>query len=188
MNSTRWLAGFGLMVFTASAFSMAADDPAPQAKPPDRWAPIRFLEGEWEGTAEGQSGAGSVRRTYSFILEGRYLFEKNISTYPPQEQNKAGEVHEHWSFFSHDRGRKTLILRQFHQEGFVNEYALDSAAGGTGKLVFKGERYENFDNSWQLRETYEVLSPDEFVEVFEIGAPGKELEVYSKNHFKRAKP
>src|SRR5687767_14944755 len=74
-----------------------------QTPKPDPWQPLRFLVGEWEGTAEGQAGAGTVRRSYSFILKDRFLHEKNVSTYPPQEKNKAGEVHEHWSFFSYDR-------------------------------------------------------------------------------------
>jgi hypothetical protein len=48
-------------------------------------------------------------------------------------------------------------------------------------------RFENFDDEWRARETYEVRSPGEFVEIFELAAPGKEFEVYSRNHFKRAK-
>ena len=32
------------------------------------------------------------------------------------------------------------------------------------------------------------LMPVEFVETFELAAPGKELEVYSRNHFRRAAP
>ena len=38
----------------------------------------------------------------------------NLSTCPPQEANKAGEVHERWSFFSYDRSRKAQVLRQCH--------------------------------------------------------------------------
>jgi hypothetical protein len=153
----------------------------------DVWAPIRFMVGEWEGKASGEAGTGTVRRTYEFVLDNRYLHEKNVSTYPPQAANKTGDVHEHWSLFSYDRQRKTLVLRQFHQEGFVNQYVLSAADSGSGKLVFVSERFENFDNSWRARETYEVRSPDEFVEVFELGAPGKELQVYSRNEFKRVR-
>ena len=188
MSSTKWLAGLGLVIVSGVAIVLASGQSNAPVNKPDPWASVRFLVGEWEGTAKGEPGTGTVRRTYQFVLEDRYLFEKNVSTYPPQAQNEAGEVHEHWSFFSYDRGRKVLILRHFHPEGFVNEYALDSSTVATGKLVFDGERYENFDDSWRLRETYEVLSPDEFVEVFEIGEPGKEVEVYSNNHFKRVKP
>jgi len=145
------------------------------------------LAGEWQGTAEGQSGTGTVSRSYSFVLKDRFLYEKNVSTYPPQEANKKGEVHEHWSFFSYDRMRKALILRQFHQEGFVNRYILNGKESSKGKLVFDSENFENFDNRWKARETYEILSPDEFIETFELAAPDKPFKVYSKSHFRRVK-
>ncbi|MDP2859910.1 MAG: hypothetical protein Q8P50_18355 [Bacillota bacterium] len=166
---------------------LPADPVTGQQTKPDPWEPIRFLVGTWEGGAEGQAGTGTVRRTYSFVLKDRYLHETNVSTYPPQEANKAGEVHEHWSFFSHDRERKILVLRQFHQEGFVNQYTLNPAESGPGKLVFDSERFENVDNGWRARETYDIRSVDEFIETFELGPPGKELQVYGRNHFRRVK-
>jgi hypothetical protein len=159
---------------------------AGQAPQPDPFAPIRFLAGEWAGKSDGQPGAGTVKRSYEFVLSGRFLHERNVSTYPPQPANKAGEVHEHWSFFSYDRARKLLILRQFHQEGFVNQYALNAAESSAQKLVFDSEQLENVNSTWRARETYDIRSSNEFVETFELGAAGKPLEVYSRNHFKRA--
>ncbi len=176
-----------LTLITFSAFGPAPGRTESPTKP-DVWEPIRFLVGVWDGRAEGQAGTGTVKRSYAFVLQGRFLHEKNVSTYPPQEANKTGEVHEHWSFFSYDRARKALVLRQFHQEGFVNQYVLDASESGSGRLVFTSESFENLDNSWRARETYQIQSPDEFVETFEIGAPGKPLEVYSRSTFTRAKP
>ncbi len=155
-----------------------------QEKKPDVWQPVRFLVGEWDGTSEGQPGSGTVQRSYSFVLKDRYIHEKNVSTYPPTEKQK-GDDHEHWSFVSYDRKRGTLVLRQFHQEGFINQYVLNSTASSPNKLVFDSEQFENFSNDWKARETYEILSPDEFVETFELAEPGKEMQIYSKNHFKR---
>jgi hypothetical protein len=152
---------------------------------PDPWKPVRFFVGEWEGTAEGQAGSGTVKRSYTFVLHDRYLHEKNVSTYPPQEKNKAGEVHEHWSFFSYDSKRALLVLRQFHQEGFVNSYVMNKEAAKPATLVFDSEGFENFSNSWRAKETYDILSNDEFVETFELAAPGASFETYSRNHFKR---
>jgi thiol-disulfide isomerase/thioredoxin len=153
----------------------------------DPWQPIRFMVGDWEGTSEGRPGAGTVRRTYAFVLGDRYLHEKNVSTYPSQERNPAGDVHEHWSFFSHDRARGALVLRQFHQEGFVNQYVLDRAQSNGPKLVFESENFENLDAAWRARETYEIVSENEFTETFELAAPGKPHEVYSRNRFKRSR-
>jgi hypothetical protein len=152
---------------------------------PDAWAAVRFLVGAWQGSAAGQAGSGTALRRYAFVLNGRYLHETNVSTYPPEDGNPAGEVHEHWSFFSHDRRRQSLVLRQFHQEGFVNQYVLNAAESTPGRLVFDSEGFENFDASWRARETYEIESADAFVETFELGAPGMPLEMYSRNTFSR---
>lgn len=187
MNQIRARVAFAAVVLAACFLLGPTRTLTGEEAKSDVWQPIRVLVGDWEGSAEGQAGAGTVRRRYAFVLKNRYLHETNVSTYPPQETNKPGEVHEHWSFFSYDRGRKALVLRQFHQEGFVNQYVVSASEGGPGKLVFTSEHFENFDNSWKARETYDIRSPDEFVETFELGAPGKELEVYSRNTFKRVK-
>ena len=152
---------------------------------PDPWAPVEFLVGQWRGTTTGQAGEGTVTRQYEFILHNRYIHERNTSTYPPQERNKDGEVHEHWSVMSYDKARRLIVFRQFHVEGFVNQYVFSRAASTSTKLVFESEHFENFDNKWRARETYEIASPNEFTETFELAPPDKPFVVYSKNHFKR---
>ena len=174
-----WLRAVVVSVLIVPAH--AAD--APSADP---WAAVRFMAGRWQGTAQGQAGSGTVRREYAFALNGRFLHERNVSTYPPQEKNKAGEVHEHWSMMGYDKGRKALVLRQFHAEGFVNTYVLNAAASGDRRLVFDSESFDNFDNRWRARETYDVESRDAFTETFELAPPGKELQVYSVNRLRRA--
>lgn len=152
---------------------------------PDPWAPIRFIVGNWQGTSTGQPGEGTVVRQYEFILKQRFIHEKNTSTYPPQEKNKKGEVHEHLSYISYDKARKLLVLRQFHVEGFVNQFVLNKDASTATKLVFDSEVFENLNNKWKARETYDVLGPEEFTETFELAPPNKPFQVYSKNHFRR---
>jgi hypothetical protein len=69
----------------------------------------------------------------------------------------------------------------------TGQYSLDKSASKPKKLVFESEHFENLDSRWRARETHEIRSPDEFVETFELAAPGKELQVYSRNSFKRIK-
>jgi len=78
------------------------------------------------------------------------------------------------------------MLRQFHVEGFANLYALNRSASTPKHLLFESEYFENFNNSWKAKETYDIISPDEFIETFELAPPGKPFEVYSRNHLKRA--
>lgn len=57
-----------------------------QATETDSWAPVRFLIGKWRGTNSGQPVEGTVVRQYDFILNQRFIHEKNTSTYPPHEK------------------------------------------------------------------------------------------------------
>jgi len=154
---------------------------------PDVWEPIRFFAGAWQGEAKGEPGVGKAERDYVFVLNNRFLQVRNKNTYPPQEKNPKGEVHEDWGFFSYDRARKKLVLRQFHVEGFVNQYVLESNSADGKTLVFVSEALENVPAGWRARETYKLISLDEFVETFELALPGKEFQTYSETRFKRKK-
>lgn len=171
------------MIGTLLVLLLATD---PVAAKPDPWEPIRFMVGEWRGESEGQPGKGTVARTYRFILKDRFLAEDNTSTYPPQPANEKGEVHEHRSFFSYDRARKVLVLRQLHQESFVIQYAVLPGATAT-RVVFESEALENVPAGWKARETYDVVSPNEFVETFELAMGDKPYAVYSRARFTRVR-
>jgi hypothetical protein len=150
----------------------------------DVWAPLKFLIGSWEGTGRGEPGVSRVERHYQFALNAKFIEVRNKSTYEPQEKNPKGEVHEDWGMISFDKARKRFVLRQFHTEGFVNQYVSDT---DLSNLVFQSESIENIPAGWRARETYKMLSNDEFIEVFELAEPGKEFHIYTENHFKRKK-
>jgi hypothetical protein len=141
------------------------------------WASFEYFVGAWQGRGEGKSGVSRVERTYQFALDGTFLFAQSKSIYAPTEKSPGGEVHQDWGLFSYDSARKTHVLRQFHVEGFVNQYILESFEVD-GKIIrFVTEAIENIPPGWNARETYRILSADEFVEVFELAAPGKEFEL-----------
>jgi hypothetical protein len=171
-----------LGVVLAHGSSRVGAQPAPAEASP--WQPVQFLVGEWEGESDGQPGKGTVKRSYRFVLGGKFLHEENVSTYPPQPKNPKGETHEHRSFLSYDRARRTLVLRQFHQEGFVNQYAMLPGAKPNA-LVFESEAVENVPSGWRARETYDLLGSDAFVETFALAQAGKDFETYSQTRFRR---
>jgi len=154
---------------------------------PDTWEPLRFFVGNWEGTGNGQPGVSKTQREYRFVLNNKFLHVQNKSTYDPQPKNLKGEVHEDWGFMSFDKARKSFVLRQFHVEGFVNEYVMTSSSADRKTMVFTTESIENIPAGFRARETYRILGPDEFVEVFEIAEPGKDFELYLENHYRRKK-
>jgi hypothetical protein len=139
----------------------------------------RFL-GQWRGTAEGEPGTGTVVRTYTPLLAGKFIEERNESRYA------SGEIHHHLAFWSFDRGRGRFVLRQFHEESFVNQFVAATPNFVDGRLVMDSESIENIPAGFRARETYTFNGADAFEEVFEIAEPNADLELYSHNRFTRA--
>ena len=79
------------------------------------------------------------------------------------------------------------MLRQFHVEGFVNQYVMTRSSADRKTFVFTTESIENIPAGWRARETYRILSADEFVEEFELAGPGKDFELYSESRHRRKK-
>jgi hypothetical protein len=156
---------------------------AAQAPPPDPLAKVSGLVGRWTGTSEGEPGRGTVERDYERALDGRFIRVRNRSTYPPQEKNPKGETHQDEGLFSYDRSRSVIVFRQFHSEGFVNQYIEDA---GT-PLSFTSEAIENIPAGYRARETYTMHGADELEEVFEIAEPGKPFAVYSRTRLTRVR-
>jgi hypothetical protein len=153
---------------------------------PDPLAALARLEGRWTGTSEGQPGKGQVERQYERVLGSRFIQVRNRSTYPPQEKNPKGETHEDIGFLSFDSGRKRIVFRQFHTEGFVNQYVLEPATT-TDRLVFVSEAIENIPAGYRARETYVFTGSDRLEEIFEIAEPGKDFAIYSRSQLTRAR-
>lgn len=151
------------------------------------WSQLNFLVGTWYGVGSGRPGTSQVERSYQFIFNGKFLELRTKATYPPQAQNPQGEIHEDVALISYDTLRGRFVSRQFHVEGFVNHFVLEHIDPDGKTFVFVTESIENIPAGWRARETYQVLSPDEFIESFELAAPGQDFKFYSQNHLKRAK-
>src|SRR6266404_9843771 len=92
-----------------------------------------------------------------------------------------------WGMMSFDKARKSFVFRQFHIEGFVNQYVMTSSSADGKSIVFTSESIENIPAGYRARETYKILGRDEFTEVFEISEPGEDFELYSESHWRRKK-
>jgi hypothetical protein len=159
--------------------------PNKHSNQPDPLKPLRLFIGKWEGDSQGQPGVGKMDREYAFVLKNRFLQVSNKAVYAPQEKNPKGETHEDLGFFGYDRALKKLTFRQFHVEGFVVQYSLESISEDGRTLVFRSTAIENISPGWVASETYRFLGNDEFIETFALAGPGKELETYSETRFRR---
>jgi hypothetical protein len=177
-----------LITFAVVAGLSGANAESPETKTAaDAWKPLRFFIGNWEGDSRGQPGEGKSNRSYALVLNDRFIHITNKSVYAPQDKNPKGETHEDIGFFSYDRSLKKFILRQFHIEGFVNQFAAESISEDGRTLVFLSTAIENIAPGWRARETYRILSEDEFVETFALAEPAKDFETYLEIRFRRKK-
>jgi hypothetical protein len=144
------------------------------------WLSLKPFIGKWVGEGGGEPGKGRYERSYQFILNNNFIEIINKSTYQPTKDFPTGEVHEDIGYFSYDKSRKTLMLRQFHTEGFVNQFRLDSISPDKKTIVFITESIENIPKGWRAKETYQVLSNNEIEETFELAEPDKDFVLYTK--------
>ncbi len=148
------------------------------------WKPFLSLEGKWEGNGEGNSGKSKVVQEFQFVLNKNFLHVKTKSVFAPNRDNPKGEIHEDMGFISYDKARKVFVFRQFHTEGFVNQYVLDIAEDGK-KFVFTTEKIENAPPSMKARWTLKIEGKDNIEGIFELAFDGKTYKPCSKNKMKR---
>lgn len=178
MNVTR-LYSVSLIALSVSA-SISTPSSAQLSKQDSIWLPLKPFLGSWHGKGGGEPGEGDYVRSYQFVLNKKFIEVENRSTYQPSAANPKGEVHEDRGYISYDRNRRVFVLRQFHIEGFVNQYTLDSISGDGKRVVFVSEAIENIPAGWRAKETYDILSDTQIRETFELAEPNKPFAVYSK--------
>jgi hypothetical protein len=152
----------------------------------DPWEPLRVFEGRWEGPSSGKPGKGSTSREYRFELNGKFLFQRDKSVYQPEDPAAKPLVHEDFGIFSYDTNLKKVVWRQFHSEGMVNEYALDSVSADGKSLEFVTTRIENLPG-FRAKKQYRIVSGSEIDETFLLAPPGKDFELYTVAHLRRVK-
>jgi hypothetical protein len=153
----------------------------------DPWTNLRVLEGKWEGPTTGKPGKGVTSREYRFELDGHFLSERNKVVYEAETPGAKPKVHEDLSFLSYDTRLKKIVWWQFHSEGFVHEYTLDSASADGKSLDFFTVRMNNIPPGFRAKESYRILSAGEVDSTFWLAEPGKDFEVYTQTRLKRVK-
>jgi hypothetical protein len=132
-----------------------------------------------ESPSDAQQSSAAI---WAQVRQGHSAKTKldTITARRPRWSRRSAEVTAHL-YHSRAGYRKDPIAGV--QEGFVNQFAMMPTNVG-GPLVFESEALENVPKGWKARETYQVISNDEFVETFEIASTGP-YEIYSRSRFKR---
>ncbi len=153
----------------------------------DPWSPVRVFEGQWEGSITGKPGKQLSSREYQFVSHDIFLSQRDHSVYEAKSPDEMPKTREDFGYFSYDRFLKQIVWRQFHSEGFVNEYRLESISTDGKALEFVTVRIENLAPGWRAKKSYRVLSSDEIEETFSLAPPGKDFDAYTVAHLRRVK-
>ena len=154
----------------------------------DIWQPLRPLIGEWKGKGSGASGASEIEARYEFALGDRYIEAWHRSVFEPTERKPEGAIHEDTGFISYDSGREAFILRQFHVEGFVNTYVLDSLSADGNTLVFVTEAVENAPPGTRVRWEIVFRGEDELATSFHVAWSEGDYQCFSQDVLSRQQP
>ena len=149
------------------------------------WEKLSVLVGKWEGNSSGYSGEGHQIREYAPIVGEQFLHVQSVCTFPPSDKNPQGEIHEDVGIYSFDRSRNCLVLRSFHVEGFINQYAVDVTGDKAIVITHVSESVENGPPGLRARDILSMESEDEFTEVFELAFPGKDFQPCVWNRMRR---
>ena len=174
---------FGLQAVVVGAQDEhAADATAAVPTAADPWAALRQLVGTWEGEIDGKLGVGKGVRRYEMILGDRFLLARHRSVRLPQEKSPEGDEHEELAVFSYDRQRETIVLREFMSEGVVVRSPCEIDGN---HIVCVAEAVESGPGI-RARLTLEIADRYRFTEIYELGFPGREVELYFTNRWTRS--
>lgn len=151
----------------------------------NHFSDFEFLIGDWHGVETGAAGNGIGFRTYRYELDKNYIFAENQSTFPISEKKPRGEVHRDISVMSYNSNDSSIVLREFHVEGFTNIYLLNQEYSDAQKFVFISREIENNPGGWAAKLILEKISDIEFTEYFEIATDKQNFTQLLKNHWQK---
>lgn len=144
------------------------------------------LIGNWKGTGTGFGNAQSeVSASYKWLMNKQYIEVKHHSEFEPTDQNLEGEIHDDQGIISFDKDRKVVVFRQYHNEGFFNEYVLNDSLSSPSSFIFETERIENFVPGGRAQFTIRVLDKNKIQTVFDVGFPGREMACFGTNDLEK---
>ena len=141
-----------------------------------------YLLGNWAGTGSGFGNETSkIESEFKSIMKGKYIEVMNDSKFKPTEKKPEGEHHIDKGIISFDKVRKLIVFRQFHIEGYVNQYTLNDSLSSDTVLVFETETIENFMPGGKAKWTIKKIAENQIETIFEVSFPGKEYTCYGRN-------
>ena len=133
-----------------------------QAASPDPFAPVRFLQGVWQGTGTGAPGSAAGTFSFDFQLDGKALLRHNATVVTPGK-GPAAAHDDLMVIFPEGGALRALYL---DNEGHVIHYTGTPLAKGIAFLSEPGP-------GPRFRLTYLATAPDTVTTTFELAFPNQ---------------
>jgi len=114
-------------------------------------------------------------------MGGNYIEINNESRFDPSESNPEGEHHIDQNFISFDKDRNTIVFRQFHSEGYVNQYILNDSLSNDSIVIFDTEIIENLAEGGKARWTIKKISTTQIETIFDVSFSNDEYSCFGRN-------
>ena len=148
----------------------------------ERWAPLRFLLGDWIATeGSGRPGeAVSGTTSFSFDLQNSILVRKNRADYAPKTGEKAGISHQDLLLVYQRLGETQFRAFYIDNEGHDINYRIQCPKEGV--VIFESEASQPGP---RFRLEYELNADRTLTITFSIAMPGNDFSVYTKGTARR---
>jgi len=170
-----------IIILVLSAFLAGGLMFAQASKPPDAYARLSFLVGEWVGVGTGAPGEAVGGTSFAFDLDKKILVRKNWAKYPPKPGEKTGLSHQDLVVIYRAPGESSFRAIYFDNEDHVINY-LVSFPQKPDAVVFETDPAQKGP---RFRLTYELGADGALKNVFLIAAPGEEFKVYAQGILKK---
>lgn len=147
---------------------------------------LNFLIGDWSGTGTGFGNDSSyIISSFRYVLDDHFIEVSNESWFQPTKDKPKGEHHLDRGMISFDKSQNQIIYRQFHNEGFVNEYVLVDSLSTDSTFVFLTRNIENFVPGGKARFTIQKYSPQNITTFFDVSFPNKPFACFGTNELRK---
>ena len=184
------MAGLALSGFFCSEAVASETDDAPAwegKRAAERFAPLDWLVGEWQGYGQFPSRTTYIHKKYYYDVGGMFFIERTLSMFPPEEETSTEyEIHQDFTSVYRDDSSGGFLAKGFFVEGFVWSSKVDAGEDGS-TIVLETVDIDNAPPGMRGRITYTRESEDSYTATFEIAMPGAEYKLFEELVMDRVK-
>jgi hypothetical protein len=173
-----------LIVILTAGSTVQAQHDWQVARGPDRFGPLHWLIGEWQGYGKFSDRSTLIHKSFFYDVAGMYLIERTIDMFPPDSLTTEFEVHQDFTVYYRHNRDGSILAKGFFVESYVTFATVE--IGDDGRIIVVGmHEVENGPPGMRTRYTIRQRGADQFEATFEIAMPGEDYVVSEELLMKR---